>query len=157
MSMINWTGNDPFDRLEQRMNQVFDHLVNPWPTARRGHRSSSGDNQLATMDLISPAVDVYETDKGWNVHVELPGVKKEDIKIDSSDKAVTLSAESKFSQDYNRDNVRYQERRFGTYSRTIPLPDNVDRDKIDANFKDGVLNLFLPKGEVAQPRKITVA
>ncbi|KAG0070488.1 hypothetical protein BGZ89_000563 [Linnemannia elongata] len=157
MSMINWTGNDPFDRLEQRMNQVFDHLVNPWPTARRGQRSSSGDNQLATMDLISPAVDVYETDKGWNVHVELPGVKKEDIKIDSSDKAVTLSAESKFSQDYNRDNVRYQERRFGTYSRTIPLPDNVDRDKIDANFKDGVLNLFLPKGEVAQPRKITVA
>jgi HSP20 family protein len=157
MSMINWTGNDPFDRLEQRMNQVFDHLVNPWPTARRGLRSSSGDNQLATMDFISPAVDVYETDKGWNVHVELPGVKKEDIKIDSSDKAVTLSAESKFSQDYNRDNVRYQERRFGTYSRTIPLPDNVDRDKIDANFKDGVLNLFLPKGEVAQPRKITVA
>src|SRR5690349_7084352 len=157
MSMINWTGNDPFDRFEQRMNQVFDHLVNPWSATRRGHRSSSGDNQLATTDLISPAVDVYETEKGWNIHVELPGVKKEDIKIDSSDKAVTLSAESKSSQDYTRDNVRYQECRFGTYSRTIPLPDNVDRDNIDANFKDGVLNLFLPKGEVAQPRKITVA
>ncbi|OAQ22212.1 HSP20-like chaperone [Linnemannia elongata AG-77] len=156
MAMINWAGHDPFDRLEQRMNQVFDHLVNPLSTVRRGQRSSSGDgdNQL---DLINPAVDVYETGKGWNIHVELPGVKKEDIKIDASDNAVTLSAESKFSQDYNRDNVRYQERRFGTYSRTIPLPDSVDRDKIDANFKDGVLNLFLPKGEVAKPRKITVA
>ncbi|KAF9326126.1 hypothetical protein BG006_010418 [Podila minutissima] len=157
MSLINWAGHDPFDRLERRMNQVFEHLSDPWSTARRGHRSSSGDSQLATTDLMSPAVDVYETDKGWNIHVELPGVQKEDIKIDASDNAVTLSAESKFSQDYNRDNVRYQERRFGTYSRTIPLPDSVDRDKIDASFKDGVLNLFLPKGEVSQPRKITVA
>ncbi|KAH7041880.1 HSP20-like chaperone [Linnemannia elongata] len=157
MSLINWAGYDPFDRFERRMNQVFDHLSNPWSNVRRGQRSSTGDNQLATMDLISPAVDVYETDKGWNIHVELPGVQKEGIKIDASDNVVTLSAESKFSQDYNRDNVRYQERRFGTYSRTIPLPDHVDREKIDANFKDGVLNLFLPKGEAAQPRKITVA
>ncbi|KAG0077911.1 hypothetical protein BGZ93_000454 [Podila epicladia] len=159
MSLINWTGYDPFDRLERRMNQVFDHLSDPWSTGRRGHRhhTSGGDSQLATMDLISPAVDVYETDKGWNIHVELPGVKKEDIKIDASDNTVTLSAESKFSQDYSHDNVRCQERRFGTYSRTIPLPESVDRDKINASFQDGVLNLFLPKGEVAQPRKITVA
>jgi HSP20 family protein len=153
--MINWTGYDPFDRLERRMNQVFDHLVDPWPTGRRGQRSSGGDSQLA--NLLNPAVDVYETDKGWNVHVELPGVRKEDIKIDASDNALTLSAESKFSEDYTRDNVRYQERRFGTYSRTIPLPDSVDRDKIDANFQDGVLNISFPKGEASQPRKITVA
>ena len=157
MSLINWAGSDPFDRLERRMNQVFDHLNNPWLTTRRGNRPSTGDNQLITTDFISPSVDVYETDKGWNIHAELPGVRKEDIKIDASDNAITLSAESKFSQDYNRDNVRYQERRFGTYSRTIPLPDSVDRDKIDAKFQDGVLNLFLPKGEAAQPRKITVA
>ncbi|KAF9135540.1 hypothetical protein BGW39_002288 [Mortierella sp. 14UC] len=157
MSMINWAGNDPFDRLERRMNQVFEQLSDPWSTVRRSQRSSGGDNQLATVDLMSPAVDVYETDKGWNIHVDLPGVRKEDIKVDASDNAVTLSAESKFSEEYNRDNVRYQERRFGTYSRTIPLPDSVDRDKIDANFQDGVLNLFLPKGEAAQPRKITVA
>ncbi|KAF9283247.1 hypothetical protein BGZ88_010582, partial [Linnemannia elongata] len=94
MSLINWAGYDPFDRFERRMNQVFDHLSNPWSNVRRGQRSSTGDNQLATMDLISPAVDVYETDKGWNIHVELPGVQKEDIKIDASDNAVTLSAES---------------------------------------------------------------
>ncbi|KAK3809383.1 MAG: HSP20-like chaperone [Benniella sp.] len=157
MSMINWTGHDPFDRLERRMNQIFDHLSDPWLTVRRSQRSSSGDSQLATMDLLSPAVDVYETDKGWNIHAELPGIQKEDIKVEVSGNNVTLTAESKSSQEYSRDNVRCQERRFGTYSRTIPLPDTVDRDKIDANFKDGVLNLFLPKGEAAQPRKITVA
>ncbi|KAF8923767.1 hypothetical protein BGZ47_004516 [Haplosporangium gracile] len=157
MSLINWAGYDPFDRLERRMNQVFEHLSDPWSTTRRGQRSSSGDNQLATMDLISPPVDVYESDKGWNIHVELPGVRKEDIKIDASDNAVTLSAESKFSEEYSRDNVRYQERRYGTFMRNIPLPDSVNRDKIDASFKDGVLDLFLPKGEAAQPRKITVS
>ncbi|KAG0232645.1 hypothetical protein BGW42_007985 [Actinomortierella wolfii] len=158
MSLMNWTGYDPFDRLERRMNQVFDHLMDPWWVSPRRQRGSrGGEGQLSTMDLIYPACDVYETDKGWNIHVELPGIKKEDIKIEASDNAVTLSAESKFSEEYTRDNVRCQERRYGTYSRTIPLPESVDRDKIDANFKDGVLNLFLPKGEASQPRKITIS
>ncbi|KAG0197871.1 hypothetical protein BGX28_008633 [Mortierella sp. GBA30] len=155
MSLINWAGADPFDRLERRMNQVFDHLTDPWWSSRR--QRSSGENQLVTSDFMSPAVDVYETEKGWNIHAELPGVRKEDIKIDATDNSVTISAESKFSQDYNRDNVRYQERRFGTFSRTIPLPDSVNRDMIEAKYTDGVLDLFLPKGEEAQPRKITVA
>ncbi|KAF9178081.1 hypothetical protein BGZ51_007892 [Haplosporangium sp. Z 767] len=157
MSLVNWGGNDPFERLERRMNLFFDHLIDPLSTARHSQRSSSGENQLVTSDFMNPAVDVYETDKGWNIHAELPGVRKEDVKIDATDNAITLSAESKCSSEYNRDNVRYQERRYGTYSRTIPIPENVDRDKIDAKFQDGVLNLFLPKGEATKPRKITVS
>ncbi|KAG9327652.1 hypothetical protein KVV02_006356 [Mortierella alpina] len=154
MSIINWAGNDPFDRLERRMNQVFEHLNDPWAATRRARRSAGDSSPV--LDLISPSVDVLENDKGWAIHVDLPGVRKEDIKIDASDNSVTLTAESKFAQDYNRDNVRYQERRYGTYSRTIPLPDSVDRDKIDAKFQDGVLNIFLPKGETSKPKKITV-
>ncbi|KAG0251700.1 hypothetical protein BG011_007438 [Mortierella polycephala] len=157
MSLVNWGGSDPFERLERRMNVFFDHLADPLSPSRRGQRSSTGENQLVTSDFMNPAVDVYETDKGWNIHAELPGVRKEDVKIDASDNAITLSAESKCSSDYNRDNVRYQERRYGTYSRTIPIPESVDRDKIDAKFQDGVLNLFLPKGEATKPRKITVS
>ncbi|KAF9393132.1 hypothetical protein CPB97_000034 [Podila verticillata] len=157
MSLINWSGNDPFDRLERRMNLVYDHLTDPWRSSRRSRGSSSSENQLVTSDLLNPVVDVNETDKGWNIHAELPGVRKEDIKIDANDNSVTFSAESKSSSDYSRDNIRYQERRFGTYSRTIPLPDSVDRDKIDAKFQDGVLSLFLPKGQVSKPRKITIS
>ncbi|KAG0173911.1 hypothetical protein DFQ29_007678 [Apophysomyces sp. BC1021] len=155
--MINWAGNEPFDRFERRMNQLFDHFTDPWwGSGRRGQRST-GENQVATTDLISPAVDVYETDKGWNIHVELPGVRKEDIKIDANDNSVTLTAECKVSSDYTRDNVRYQERRYGTYSRTVPIPDSVERDKIDAKFEDGVLNISLPKGAGSKPRKINIA
>ncbi|KAF9325318.1 hypothetical protein BGZ91_002466 [Linnemannia elongata] len=138
MSTIDWTGNFPFDRLEQRMNQVFDQLINPRSTFRHGQCSSSGDNQLATKNLINPAVTVYETDKDWNVHVEHPGVKKKDIKIDARDSALS----------------REQGHRFGAFMRTIPLPDHVDRDNIDANFKGGVLSLFLPKGEAVQARRL---
>ncbi|KAF9170207.1 hypothetical protein BGX21_011051 [Mortierella sp. AD011] len=156
MSLINWSGSDPFDRFERRMTQIFDHFNDPRWLTRHAHRSASGENTLAT-DLISPVVDVYETDKGWNIHAEMPGVRKEDIKIDANDNCVTISAECKSMSECNRDNVRYQERRFGTYSRTIPIPDSVDRDKINAKFEDGVLNLFLPKGEASQPRKITVS
>ncbi|KAF9110673.1 hypothetical protein BGX27_006021 [Mortierella sp. AM989] len=156
MSLINWSGNDPFDRLDRRINQVFEHLTDPWSiTNRRGQRTTGGDTALVS-DFISPAVDVYETDKDWNIHVDLPGVRKEDIKVESNENSITLSAESKAKSDYTRDNVRYQERRFGTYSRTIPLPDSVDRNKIDAKFQDGVLHLCLPKGEASKPKKITV-
>ena len=154
MSLINWSGNDPLERLERRMNLVFEHIADPWKASRQ--HSSSGE-LTTTPDFLNPAVDVYETDKGWNIQVDLPGVRKENIKIDANDNSVTLTAENKVSSDYTRDNVRYQERRFGTYSRTIPLPESVNRDKIDAKFQDGVLSLFLPKGEASKPKKITVS
>ncbi|KAF9583831.1 hypothetical protein BGW38_008387 [Lunasporangiospora selenospora] len=157
MTTINWTGYDPMDRFERSMNQTFDRYGDHGQVVHRGPRSSRGNSQLTNMGSINPAVDVYETAKGWDIHVELPGVQKEDIKITASDKAITLSAESKFSQEYNHDNVRCQERRFGTFSRTIPLPDSVDCEKVSASFKDGVLGLFLPKGDVTEPRKINIS
>ncbi|KAG0289912.1 hypothetical protein BGZ98_003650 [Dissophora globulifera] len=155
MALINWSGPDPFDRIERRMNQVFEHLTDPWWSTRR--QRSSSYNQLVTSDVISPVLDVYETDKGWNIHTELPGVHKEDIKIDAMENSVTISAESKFSKDFERENVCYQERRFGTFRRTIPLPDNVDRSKIEAKYNNGVLDLFIPKGEESKPQKINVS
>ncbi|KAG0069924.1 hypothetical protein BGZ89_001819 [Linnemannia elongata] len=75
------------------------------------------------------------------------------IPFDRLEQLTALSAESKFSQDYGRDNMR-QERRFGAFMRTFPLPGHVDRDNIDTNFKDGVLSLFLPKGEAVQARRL---
>ncbi|KAF9944352.1 hypothetical protein BGZ70_004733 [Mortierella alpina] len=155
MSLINWAGTEPFDRLERRLNQVFDHLNDPWMTTRRA-RHSPGDTD-PTSDLINPNVDVIEDEKCWRVCAEMPGVRKEDIKVDASDSSLVLSAESKCEKDYNRDNVRYQERRYGTFMRSIPLPESVDRDNISASYQDGVLNITLPKGEAAKPKKITIA
>ncbi|CAO3573509.1 unnamed protein product [Mortierella alpina] len=154
MSLINWAGTEPFDRLERRLNQVFDHLNDPWATTRRVRRST-GEGSTPT-DVINPSVDVVEDEKSWKICAEMPGVRKEDIKVDATDSSLVFSAETKYEKDYNRDNVRYQERRCGTFMRSIPLPESVDRDKISATYQDGVLNITLPKGEAAKPKKITI-
>lgn len=125
------------------MNQILRHFWN---------------DSSSSSSILSPAVDIYETDKAWTIHAELPGVRKEDIKIDLSGDMITISGESKSSQEYAKDQARYQERREGVFSRSLSLPDNVDRDKIQAKYENGVLTVEMPKTKDATKpaRKITV-
>ncbi|KAI8581305.1 hypothetical protein K450DRAFT_232420 [Umbelopsis ramanniana AG] len=150
MSLISTT--DPnFDRMERRLNQVFDHFFTDLGLTRRG----GGQQQDQTR--ISPAVDIYEDDKAWHVHTELPGVKKEDIKLETQGNNVVISGEFNRNKEHNDNNVRYQERRYGAFQRTIPLPDNVEKNNIKANFNNGVLEVCLPKSVEASPKKITIS
>ncbi|KAI8384888.1 HSP20-like chaperone [Radiomyces spectabilis] len=149
MSLINW---GPNDNIERRMNQLFEHFLGD-VGAPFHHRSGQSSLRSSTL---SPPVDVYETDKSWVVHAELPGVKKENIQIDLSEGKLTLKAETKQSEEWTSNNTRYQERRFGTFSRTVPLPDNVDRDNVRAKFNDGVLEIDLPKSSPSSARQITI-
>ncbi|KAI9310475.1 heat shock protein Hsp20 [Dichotomocladium elegans] len=129
MSLINWGSHNP---IERRMNQMLDRFWDSgFDVGQSGH--------------LNPAVEVIENEQQFNVHAELPGVHKEDIQVDVGDHSLTFSAESKSSTEETRDNVRYSERRYGTYSRTIPVPDTVDKEHIQANFKDGVLDISMPK------------
>ncbi|KAI8141678.1 HSP20-like chaperone [Fennellomyces sp. T-0311] len=151
MSMINWNAWSPFgiDRsVERRVNQIFNHMYQDFP----GLSKQLGDGTL------SPAVSIYETDTNWVIHAEIPGVKKEDIKLDVTKDFITITAESKFDEQYTKDNVRYQERHEGTFSRKLSLPDHIDREKIGAKFENGVLEVTMPK--VTDPakhnRKITI-
>lgn len=151
MSIINW--DSPIDRIERRMNQLFDHIYNDFAS------SSALARPLSTRgsSVLNPAVNIYETDKAWAIHAELPGVKKEDIKIDLQGDTLTISGETKFSQEFTKDNARYQERREGVFSRTLTLPDNVDRDKIQAKYENGILELQMPKStDSTTSRRITI-
>ncbi|KAI9280590.1 heat shock protein, Hsp20 family [Umbelopsis sp. AD052] len=151
MSLIATT--DPnFDRMERRLNQVFDHFFTDLGLSRRG-----GGGQQQDQARISPAVDIYEDDKAWHVHTELPGVKKEDIKLEMQGNNVVISGEFSRNKEHNDNNVRYQERRYGSLQRTIPLPDNVEKSGIKANFNNGVLEVCLPKSVEASPKKITIS
>lgn len=155
--MINWGSfGTPMDRFERRMNQLFNHFYQDFPQLTRPFSTDvweRGSRAGGQVNTISPAVDIYETDKSWHVHAELPGVKKEDVKIDLSSDTLTISAESKFSNEYTKDNVRYQERREGLFSRSLSVPDNIDRDKIQAKFENGVLMIDMPKNAEAKPIK----
>ncbi|KAH8554762.1 small heat shock protein [Umbelopsis sp. PMI_123] len=148
MSLISTT--DPnFDRIERRLNQVFDHFFTDLGLSRRG--------QQTDPQRIAPALDIYENDKSWQVHTELPGVKKEDIKLETHGNNLVISGDFNRSSEQNENNVKYQERRYGAFQRTIPLPENVDKNNIKANYNDGVLEIAIPKSAEASPKKITIA
>ncbi len=104
-----------------------------------------------------PAVDVSEDDNGYVVRAELPGVKKEDIDVTLEDGVLTISAETKSeSEEKNGERVIRQERRYGKYSRSLRLGTQVDEGKVKANYKDGILELALPKSEAVKPKRIAV-
>lgn len=148
MSLI--TGSDPnYDRMERRLNQVFDHFFTDLGLTRRSEQA--GQNRM------TPALDIYEDEKKWTVHTELPGVKKEDIKLETQGNHLVISGECNRKSEYKENNVRYQERRYGSFSRTVPLPEDVDKSKINAKYENGVLEVTIPKSAEASPKKITIA
>ena len=105
---------------------------------------------------FSPAFDVSETDDQLTVKAELPGIAEKDIDISISDGILTVKGEKKHEKE--EENARYHtvERRYGSFSRTMRLPDDVDTERVDATFKDGILKLTLPKIEASKPRKIEI-
>lgn len=107
---------------------------------------------------LSPTVDFYENDNEFKVFAELPGVQKSDIKVDVKDKVLTLTAESKPTTGQSGESARFTARKFGVFSRTIPLPSNVAAaEKIEAKLENGVLAIIVPKGTPSVTKSITIS
>jgi HSP20 family protein len=94
-----------------------------------------------------PKVDIVENEKNFEVHVAVPGMNKEDFKIDLNDNYLTISGERKFTKERNDNNFRSIETQYGTFSRAFALPENVDATKINASYNNGILELVIPKDE----------
>jgi HSP20 family protein len=94
-----------------------------------------------------PRVDVVETENAYEIHVSVPGVTKEDFKIDLNDSLLTISGERKFTKEKKENNFRSIETQYGTFSRSFSLPENVDAAKIDAKYVNGILEITVPKDE----------
>jgi HSP20 family protein len=95
----------------------------------------------------APTADIYETDDSFRVEVDLPGVNKDDIRIDLEDNTLTIQGEKKFEEKASRDNYLTMERAYGIFVRSFTLPQNVDADNIKAKYQGGVLELTIPKKE----------
>ena len=102
---------------------------------------------------MTPAIDVAEDDKGFAITAELPGMTEKDVDITVAADAVTIKGEKREEKETKEANYYLSERRFGSFQRTFPLPDSVDRDKIEATFEKGVLRLTLPKRADATQRQ----
>ena len=104
----------------------------------------------------TPAFDVSETDDEIIVKAEVPGMDKEDINITVSDGILTVKGERKQEKKEETEHFHCVETHYGMFSRTLRLPAEVEADKVDATYKDGVLNITLPKPEPVEPKKIEI-
>ncbi|MEA1939985.1 MAG: Hsp20/alpha crystallin family protein [Candidatus Caldatribacteriota bacterium] len=104
----------------------------------------------------SPPVDIIDKKDKIVAKAELPGVNKEDIKITFSDNILTIRGERKEEQETKKENFYCCERVQGSYSRTIALPVDIDREKITSSFKNGVLEIVLPKAKESKPKEIEI-
>jgi HSP20 family protein len=140
--MANITRYNPFDELFNEFSKGF--FVRPF---------SMPEGAESKMKL-----DVKEDEKAYTIRADIPGVKKEDIQVDVDANAVTVRAEMKQEKEEKKDQkVIYSERNYGMVSRSFSLPAEVDANGAKAEYKDGVLNLVLPKKAGAQARRLSVS
>jgi HSP20 family protein len=104
-----------------------------------------------------PPVDIQETEEGYRLQAELPGLTKEDIDITLENNVLRLSGERKFERDVKKESFHRVERTYGTFSRAFSLPQQVNAEGVQAGFENGVLTILVPKAEQAKPRKISIS
>jgi HSP20 family protein len=105
----------------------------------------------------APAIDVFEKDDKFVVKAELPGMKEEDINVSVVGDTLTIKGERKAESEAKEKDYYYCERSYGSFSRSLALPSNVDAQKIEANYEDGVLEISLPKIPEVKPKKVSVS
>jgi HSP20 family protein len=144
-SLARW---DPFTEMAQ-MHDWFDRAVGDL-----FGRTPAG--VAAAESVWSPLVDVHETKDHFLVKAELPGLKQEDVEVSILDDTLTLKGERKRETEVNENEYHRIERSYGTFQRSIVLPASVEAGGVKASYKEGVLEIQLPKKEEAKPKAIKV-
>ncbi len=115
-----------------------------------------GLGSAVAQEDFSPAMDIRETDEAYIVEADVPGIKREDVKIEINDDVLTIKGERKVEQEENKKDYRRIERQYGSFRRSVSIPDGIQHDAVEAKFVDGVLRVTLPKREDTKPRRIEV-
>jgi HSP20 family protein len=138
-------GNEnTFYSLQHQMNSLFDDFFSGFGMAPRGFSS-------AGFAAFIPVLDVKESDKEFVIRAELPGVEEKDIEVTVTGDILTIQGEKKEEKEDKEKNYYYMERSYGSFRRSIPLAVETDANKAEASFKNGVLNIRIPK---SQPAKV---
>lgn len=145
MTLVNWKPMRDFDSMFDRMTRL---LYN-------GYRQEMEDKDQYMADW-SPVTDIYETKEDYVFKVEVPGMNKDDIKIEVKDDSLWISGERKEDMEVKKDDYHRVESRIGKFSRSFRLPSGIDQDKIKASMKNGILELQVPKPETKKPKSISI-
>ncbi|MGD0231978.1 MAG: Hsp20/alpha crystallin family protein [Syntrophorhabdales bacterium] len=142
-----WEAINPFDTVREVMNRMVDSLFEPL--------GRLAPPQLrAPLSSFTPSVDVIEEDADVRIEVEAPGMGPEDLSVTVGQDSVIIRGEKK-QEEVEGKGVHRRERSYGAFHRVIPLPVDVDREKVGATFKNGVLTILLPKSQEAA-RKVEI-
>jgi HSP20 family protein len=150
MALVKWDNKDLYDpwaslrSLQDEINDLFNLDRFPSTTGLFDRRSSS------------PAIDVIEGANDLTVTCELPGMDQNDIDVSIASNVLTIKGTKRDDREEKKEKFYRKESWSGSFQRTLPLPGTVDIDKINADFKDGILTVKLPKKEEAKPKQITV-
>jgi HSP20 family protein len=140
---------DPVKEMEEMHNRLSNLF------GRTPARLGEGKEESFTVAEWAPLVDITEDDKEYIIKTELPEVKKDDVKVSVENGLLTIVGERKFEKEENKKYHRI-ERAYGRFIRSFVLPEGVDPDKVNAEFRDGVLKVHLAKGEQTRPKQIEV-
>ena len=135
----------PFFSLQREMNRIFDDFFQGWDTAPFAGSS-------ARLEQFHPSIDVRESEKEISVKAELPGLEEKDVEVLLDNETLTIKGEKKEEREKKGKSYYHVECSYGSFHRVIPLPASIDQKKVQAQFKNGVLSITLPKTEEARTK-----
>jgi len=144
--------DDPFTGFQREMNRMFDSFF----------RDFGGDFGLApytageSLTEFEPRINVKESKDKVEITAELPGMKEDDVELTLDDNNLVLKGEKKHEKETDEEGYHVVERSYGSFYRRVPVPSEIDEDNVEAEFKDGVLNVTLPKTETGKQKSIKV-
>jgi HSP20 family protein len=146
MAVVRWTPLQNLMALQEEMNRRFNEA----------YRGGSGEESGWGQHMWSPPVDIYETDDALVLKAELPGVSTDEVSIEIHQNTLTLRGQRTHNAEVKEDRYHRVERAYGSFQRAFTLPMLVDQEKVQATYRDGVLELRLPKSEAAKPKRIAI-
>jgi HSP20 family protein len=146
MALVRWEPMRELNTLQSEMNRLFNSFFD------EGGRSNGERTRR-----WAPAVDLLERENSLVLRADLPGLNEDDVQIEVSDNVLTISGERRAEFEDSEQGYYRIERAFGSFSRSLSLPDGVDADRIEANFDNGVLEVKIPKPEERKPKRISIA
>jgi HSP20 family protein len=148
-------GIDLFRSFRDEMDRMFDQFWRGFgmPVTRRAMEAEPFWPREEAFGLPAPAVDVAEDEKAYHITAELPGLSEKDVEVNLSGDILTISGEKREEREEKEKNYHFSERRYGSFRRSFAVPQGIDRDRIEASFKNGVLALVLPKTPDAMQRQ----
>ena len=146
MDLVRWEPFDGLTKMQSRINALFDEVFD----RPNGHAQ-------AYSGVWAPPVDILESRDSYLIRAELPGMKKEDISVEFKEGALTLSGDKKFEEPAEGVTYHRSERASGKFARSFYLPQTIKQDGINATFRDGILEVHVPKADEAKPKQIAIS